>query len=507
MNRTPVDDASDAASRAAWDRFSAVSGSADQADRVAAIEALEDLKGAACAAQAERAVAVVEHEVARADAMPVPPDVDAVRAVRRRRSLARRSAIAKVALARRESPHCGQVFVGMAEALVREMPHTLAALRAGTVNEYRARLLVRETACLEKDARAQVDRTLCADPRGLEGVGTKRLVAMAQVEAYRLERAAVVRLAERDAAERTVSLRPAPGAMTYLTALVPLQQGVAMYANLQRAAAGAHATGDTRSRGQVMVDTLVERVTGQATADAVPVMVNLVMSDATLLGSGHDPAVLDGGHVVPAQVARELAARAMANLDALGARRTESDDGTAPPRQVGAWVRRLYADAGGNVVGMDSRARLFPPGLAALLRIRDQGLCRTPWCDAPVAHLDRVIPAAEGGPTSAANGQGLCAGCNYTKQARGWEQTVSDGESPGTEPTRHTVLTTTPTGRTHASTAPPLPVPLRPATAHDSMDQHVPRHCTLRKFDLLHGFHGGGSVGEHLVEVVLAHSA
>lgn len=105
--------------------------------------------------------------------------------------------------------------------------------------------------------------------------------------------------------------------MTYLTALVPMAQGVAMLAALRRAAETARATGDERGRGQIMADTLVEAVTGQARADAVPVSVQLVMSDATLLASGNEPGMMDGGHLVPAQIARELVARAMDSLDSL----------------------------------------------------------------------------------------------------------------------------------------------------------------------------------------------
>ncbi|EFD74774.1 conserved hypothetical protein [Mycobacterium tuberculosis GM 1503] len=47
--------------------------------------------------------------------------------------------------------------------------------------------------------------------------------------------------------------------MTYLTALLPVAQGVSVYAALTRA---ADTRCDGRSRGQVMADTLVERVTG-----------------------------------------------------------------------------------------------------------------------------------------------------------------------------------------------------------------------------------------------------
>ncbi|GAP54887.1 hypothetical protein AHiyo6_14520, partial [Arthrobacter sp. Hiyo6] len=55
---------------------------------------------------------------------------------------------AQIALARRESPARGSRLLGLAKALMTEMPHTLAALQSGELNEWRATLLVRETACL-----------------------------------------------------------------------------------------------------------------------------------------------------------------------------------------------------------------------------------------------------------------------------------------------------------------------------------------------------------------------
>ena len=56
--------------------------------------------------------------------------------------------------------------------------------------------------------------------------------------------------------------------MTRLSGLLPLVQGVATYAALNKDADTKIAAGDPRTRGQIMADTLVERVTGQATADA-----------------------------------------------------------------------------------------------------------------------------------------------------------------------------------------------------------------------------------------------
>ena len=54
---------------------------------------------------------------------------------------------AQVALARRDSPHRGGRHLGLAEALTGELPHTLAALEAGQLSEWRATLIARETAC------------------------------------------------------------------------------------------------------------------------------------------------------------------------------------------------------------------------------------------------------------------------------------------------------------------------------------------------------------------------
>ena len=67
---------------------------------------------------------------------------------------------------------------------------------------------------------------------------------------------------------------------------------------------------------------------------------------------------------------------------------------------------------------MDSRRRLFPAGAQRFLIARDQ-LCRTPWCDAPIRHIDHIEPHARGGATTIDNGQGLCAACNLPKQAPG----------------------------------------------------------------------------------------
>ncbi len=101
---------------------------------------------------------------------------------------------------------------------------------------------------------------------------------------------------------------------------------------------------------------------------------------------------------------------------------------------------------------MDSRARIFPPGLRRFIQARDH-TCRTPYCDAPIRHLDHIVSWHNGGTTSGGNGAGLCEACNHTKETPGW--TAQPRPAPGSG--RHTLQLTTPTGHTYHSTAPPLP--------------------------------------------------
>ncbi len=343
---------------------------------------------------------------------------------------------AQVALARRESPHKGGRLLGLAKALVHEMPHTFAALQSGVLNEWRATILVRETACLTLEDRQAVDREISADVKRLGAMGDRELEASAKRLAYRLDPESVVRRSRKAEKERTVTVRPAPDTMTYVTALLPVAQGVGVYAALKRAADAARSAGDERSRGQVMADTLVERVTGTPADQPVAVDLSLVMTDGSLLAGDDEPALIPGYGVIPAAAARDLVAAA-------------AEAGVA-------WLRRLYTSPGtGDLVAMDSRARLFPAGLGRFITLRDGGRCRTPWCDAPIRHLDHPQRYADGGDTSAPNGQGLCEACNQAKEALGWRARPRPGP-------RHTVETTTPTGHRYRSHAPPLPGTPRP---------------------------------------------
>ena len=178
---------------------------ADEAALIGRIAELERLKSAAAAGQARAAAALDELRRADEAAAGVP-------ARQRGRGVA-----SEVALARRDSPARGGRHLGLAKALVHEMPHTLAALECGALSEWRATLIVRESACLDVADRRVLDAELCADVTKLDGMGDARVAAAAKEIAYRLDAQAVVDRAAKAEADRTVTIRPAPDTMTYVT--------------------------------------------------------------------------------------------------------------------------------------------------------------------------------------------------------------------------------------------------------------------------------------------------
>jgi hypothetical protein len=388
----------------------------DDEARVEMLGALERLTCAAAGLQAE-ITAALDTSVRRDEA---------ARGVRRERQ--GRGVPSEVALARRESPHRGRQHVGLARILTDEMPCTRRALREGRINEWKATILVRETACLSLVDRQTVDRRLAGDLDRLEKMGVRELEGRATSLAAELDAAACVlrrRVAE---SQRHVTLRPVPDTMTRLSAELPMATGVAVFKSLSDAADSARAQGDSRSRHQVMADTLAERVLGTATG--MPVEIELVVSDEVLLGTREGAAYVGGYGPIPAELARELAKRA-------------DDEGLAK-------VRRLYQSPDtGQLVAMDSRSRCFTGGLARFIRLRDQ-TCRTPWCDAPIRHTDHLEAVADDGETSVDNGQGLCEACNYAKEAPDWSVRVVE-----TEP--HTIEIRTPAGQVVTSSSPALP--------------------------------------------------
>ena len=412
------------------EELAAITGDAEQtgrmsdAHRIDQLRLLEEVKAAAAAAQASITVAFERSQLAQQDAAGV------------RRDQRGRGIGDQVALARGCPSSQGARHLGFAKAMA-EMPHTFALLGDGHLDEWTATLLVRETAILSLEDRRLVDERLCAmtvdtttgevsDPLVL-GWTPRRVAGAARALAAELDPASAVRRSAKAAGDRRVSIRPAPDTMAYVTGLLPVAQGVAVWASLRSAARAEKAAGDERSESQLMADLFVQRLTGQATATAVPVEIQLVMTPDSLLGTSERPARI-GDCVVPARTARDLAGR------------------TDAPR----WLRRLFTDpVSGVATAADPRRRRFTGEDARFLDLRDQ-TCRHLGCDSAIADHDHVVRVADGGPTLRHNGQGLCEAHNLVKELPGWRSRVVD-PTPG----RHRVEIRTPTGHTYRSHAPP----------------------------------------------------
>jgi hypothetical protein len=384
------------------------------------ISLAESVKSSLAAVQAQQTLRLQELRSAAEAEAGVPIE-------RRCRGLS-----AEVALARRVSGNAGGRHLGFARAMG-EMPNTFARLREGSLSEWRATILVRETAYLQVEDRRVIDQALCADPATLDGVGDRALEALAKRIAYERDPQAVVDRNASAPQDRRVTMRPKPDAMVQVSALLPMTAGIAAFAALKQHADGLVGDGD-RTHAQIMADTLLERLTGKARAEDVAVSVDVVVSADVLTGGADGAADIPGYGPIPADTARSLIADAL-DADAL------------------VTLRRLFASPeSGALVAMESRARIFPSGLRRFITRRDVS-CRMAYCDAPIAEIDHARPHVDGGPTDSVNGNGLCRTHNRQKQNPGWAITTAIDDD-GT----HEALIRTPTGHEHRTRAPASPL-------------------------------------------------
>lgn len=396
------------------------------------LEALERLKSAAAAAQARITDSFDQRQQ---EFSPNASD---------------RGTGAQIGLARRDSPHAGRAHLRLARALVHDLPQTYAALARGDLSERRASIIATETQDLSRADRLRADAMITADTDRLVGLGDLKLQWAVRRIVLRIDEAAVVRRRARAGKERRVTARLLPDGMAQVTGIVPDTAYAAIMTSLRERAAQRKAMGDERSRGQIVADEFVARLTNQVTAVATPVEVQLVMSAETLLGHDDTPADLAGVGPIPASVGR-----AMLLAD----------------EEVKLSIRRLFAFPDTDrLVAMESTRRAFDGKLRQFVEIRDR-LCRTPWCNAPIAHRDHVKPVRAGGATSADNGQGLCETCNHVKEEIGWRHrnVARRLHQPFDE---HLVEITTPTGHCHRSRPPGLPTPL-PERARSRVEMYA----------------------------------
>ena len=401
----------------------------------------------------------------------------------------------ELAMAKGTSPHREAHDLTVRSVLVESLPHSFEHVLAGKARVTTAEKVAQVAVTLSDADRHALDAEIAGD---LPHLSPRAAQGRARRVADRLDqRAALLRLKGLEQ-QRHVSIRPVHEGMVRLSALLPTATGVTAYTALAQHADSQRAAGEQGTRGQMMADELVHRLTGGTGAQGATIEVQLLMTDRTLLTGGSDPGVLQG-MPVPGEVARHLAlgaAPAGPSTNAVSmSNRADStpftSDRTSPAGSSPAsserepkpltiddtagerFIRRLYADpVTGILRGFESRRRAFSGAARGFILARDQH-CRMPMCDAPIRHIDHVTPYSRGGSTSSTNGVGLCERHNYTKEADGWTAHIdardATPERTDSGHTDHEFVVTGPSGITRSSKPPDLrSVVGRPITSADT---------------------------------------
>ena len=326
---------------------------------------------------------------------------------------------AETALARGMSPTAGRTMLETAVHL-RSMPILRQAFGDGRVSEGTVRAVIRVLRDLDVDTVTAVDTAL---EGRLDGVSPRRAADLARTAVVEHDVEAAAQREKVARAQQYVSYWAEPDGVGTLIVHGPAEQLVSIQQSLQAHADRLRARGDERDRGQIMVNTLFERTTGIETVAGPDIELSVLMPIEALQGQPVAVELAGHGPISP-QLAAELV------------------DGAHQ-----SWFRRLFTDSTGSLAGLDRTRRCFTGILASWIRTRDHHRCRQPGCGSRIREIDHIQPHRRGGPTTEANGQGLCRLSNLVKELPGWHVSRDVGG---------TVRWTTPTGHTYDA-HPPRP--------------------------------------------------
>ena len=348
----------------------------------------------------------VDYALRSADAFTAPslsPD--------RRREVARRAVIAELATALRLPERTMTRLVSESWTLANQLPATLAALRAGDVDESHARVVIDETAGVtDASVRARLDVELA------ERAATMTAASLRRVARRLRESLQAESLAERHKqalAERRVEFEPARDGMAWLHVHLAAGDALLIRDRLDRVSGDVRArtdeakgVSDARTpdqlRADVARDLLLHGVPpiGEefhvAAATARPT-VHVTVPVLTLLGLDDAPADLEGYGPIDPETARRLAA------------------------QAPSFTRILTHPVSGTVLDVDRTTYRPPADLARWLRVRDE-TCRFPGCNRRAARceLDHTEDWADRGSTSFDNLAHLCPFHHHLKHESSW---------------------------------------------------------------------------------------
>jgi len=221
-------------------------------------------------------------------------------------------------------------------------------------------------------------------------------------------------------ADRGVHARDDDDGMATLTIAATTDQVQRADHRLTLAAKELRAGGDERTIQQLKSDLAIDLLTGRSGGVPLPSyarpIINVTVPIQTLMGLSDDPATLSGGQVIPASLARRIAA------------------------EPGSTWHRMLTDDAGTMVALSTRS--YTP-TAPIWRhvVANQTSCYRPHCDRPatLCELDHLDPWPAGS-TSTTNLQPACKTDHKAKHSPGFTLEQADNGS---------IRLTTPAGFTH----------------------------------------------------------
>lgn len=372
------------------------------------IDAIRALDRVVRAAQAEQAHQIAQLNALRASQVTLGRGDHAL------------SVIGELGMVRNISPSAAGTQYGFAVGLAR-LPGVAGVFAAGGISEQAARAVVNETSGLSAKQAAALDRKISVR---LDGITVRKAANLARTYAIGIDADAAYERAKANRKNTHVSFFGDIDGVGHLNIRGPAEQLLSVRNTLDAIAATAKTTGDPRTRGQVMFDEFMARITGQTAPADVNVEVGILMTAGALMRTEDTPALLAGFGPIPTELAH--------NLIAAGKQ---------------TWIRRFFTDpVGGSITDCDKKRRRFGGTLKHLITTRDRR-CRQPGCDCQIRQFDHILAHHRGGPTTRQNGQGLCVRSHTLKHLKDWRVTATDCGD---------ILWQTPTGHKYTSTQPAI---------------------------------------------------
>ena len=337
-------------------------------------------------------------------------------------ALAQRAFRADVASALNVSERSAESLIGNAAVLCSELPSTLEALGTGAISYRHATIMVEQTSCLDKSAKATLEQTVLAKASTFTPPKFARAVRVAR---ERLNPESIAERHEKARSERGMLIDDMADGMSMLAITLASPLAHAIFNRITDAAVGVRHDADDRTLDQRRVDVFVAVMlaeTGARSFDIVPdeargdeftawfrgITAQVVVSVPvlTLLGRSGEPGTLEGRIPIDPETARRLAGRAK------------------------SFVRILTHPETGATLSVGRTRYKVPKDLKTYLRIRDL-TCRFPGCSVRAARcdIDHTLDWQFDGETAHDNLAHLCRGHHTLKGATDWSVAQSSANA------------------------------------------------------------------------------